>query len=796
MKDGYFQVGIDDESSDLCAFGTPFGLYKFCRLPFGICSAPEVFQRLNCECFGDIAGVGIYFDDIIITGSSELEHDQNLQLVLERAEKFNIKFNKQKIQFKSKQVRFMGQYFSKRGIEPSDEYVKAIVDMPIPSNKQDLLRFLGMGKYLSKFIPNMSKITAPLRNLTHNNADWHWDSEHKNSFDQLKHLITNSPVLAFFDPSYPIEIETDASKDGIGSCIMQQGHPIAFASRSLSKSEIRYAQIEKELLAIVFSCQKFHYLIYGAQNVTLFSDHKPLEAIFKKELQQVPPRLQRMLLKVLHYNLRVIYKPGKYLYISDTLSRAFLNEKNLDLELELEYVVHSVTRNLPISVEKKNRIKQAYKSDLSLQKLIQVVSSEWPENKKLIPECIRHYHKIKDFLFVSDSLLFFNYRLIVPVGLRQEMLIKLHEGHVGIEKVKSRARGIFYWPGMNLDIENYIKKCSTCERFARKNNKQTLLPYPIPDRPWQRVGADIFSYANNSYLVVIDSYSTWLEILLLKNKTAHEVILKLKILFSKFGSPDQLICDNIPFGSYSMYEFAKEWNFDIVTRSPNYPRSNGLAEKAVGIAKKMLKKSIVEGKDIFESLLQYRNSPLKYIDYSPSQLLMNRMCKTKLPVCADLLQPALCENVANKLQLRQNYNEAHYNKTATDLSDLAPNQNISVYNHINQRWEPSKILEFDKTPRSYKVLDESGNVLRRNRFDLRESNNEFNLVDNQSSDERFNFTENDSSQNISVTPYERSQSVAVRDSAHSSNEPNHKMDSPKSKTRSGRIIKKPVKLNL
>lgn len=279
MKDGYFQVKIDNQSSDYCTFGTPFGRYQFCRLPFGLSSAPEVFQRKNFELFGDIDGVEIYFDDLIISGETEADHDKNLKCVLDRAVKYNIKFNQDKIQFKSKEVKFLGQVFSKNGVKASNSHINAILEMPNPQNKADLLRLLGMAKFLGKFIPNLSKVSAPLRTLTRHDVEWKWASEHDESLRQLKHLLTNAPVLTFFDPSLPMEIETDASKNGIGSCLLQNGHPVAFASRSLTKSEINYAQIEKELLAILFSCQKFHYYVYGVKNVKVCSDHKPLESI-------------------------------------------------------------------------------------------------------------------------------------------------------------------------------------------------------------------------------------------------------------------------------------------------------------------------------------------------------------------------------------------------------------------------------------------------------------------------------------------------------------------------------------
>lgn len=458
MKDGYFQVKLDNESSDYTTFGTPFGRYKFLRLPFGICSAPEVFQRKNYEIFGDLEGVGLYFDDLIITGSNELEHDRNLQLVLERALKYNVRFNSSKIQFKSKAVKFMGQIYSKQGVEPNKNYIKAITDLPNPNSKTDLLRILGMAKFLSKFLPNMSKVTAPLRELTKHDVEFVWNREHEQSLSQLKQLLVSAPILKYFDSSKPIEIETDASKDGLGACLLQNGHPIAFASRSLTFTEQKYAQIEKEMLAIVFSVQKFHFFIYGLNNIKVNSDHRPLESIFKKDLACLSPRLQRMRLRLLNYDILVTYKPGKYLYIADTLSRAFLSEKGLKSDKEFTLAIHSIIKNIPMSFERKNQFRCETSNDLQLKIVIDYCINGWPENKSNIPEFICTYYKIKDSLTISDGLLLFCEKIVVPNSLRSEMLRLLHEGHVGIEKCKARARQIFYWPGMNSDIESYNKK--------------------------------------------------------------------------------------------------------------------------------------------------------------------------------------------------------------------------------------------------------------------------------------------------------------------------------------------------
>ncbi|VEN53148.1 unnamed protein product [Callosobruchus maculatus] len=583
-----------------------------------------------------------------------------------------------------------------------------------------------MAKYLSKFVPNMSKITAPLRELTRQNVCFDWVDEHETSFTQLKHLLTQAPVLSYFDPSKSIEIETDSSKDGLGACLLQDGHPIAFASRSLNTTEQKYAQIEKEMLAIVFAVQKFHFFIYGLKNVRINSDHKPLEVIFKKDLASISPRLQRMRLRLLNYDLCVVYKPGKYLYIADTLSRAFLCEKGQKSDREFNFAVHSVIKNIPMSDERKTQFRNETKNDPQLQVIADYCVNGWPNNKHTLCEFAKHFFKIKDSLTFADGLLLFCDKVVVPYSLRHEMLKLLHEGHIGIEKSKARARQVFYWPGLNEDIETFNKKCKICESNARRQQKESLMLYPIAERPWERLGLDIFSYGDKCYLVIFDSFSNWLEVSRLKDKSSSSIIKALKKVFCVFGSPDMISCDNVPFNSLYFREFAKEWNFKILFRSPNYPRSNGLAEKGVDIGKKIVKNALKGNGDIEISLLQYRNSPLKHIGYSPSQLLMSRICKTKIPISSDLLKPKLCENVQDKLKNRHNVYNKYYNRSARDLQPLEANTDVTVYNHVQKEWEPGRIVTEHNSPRSYLVENQFGDTVRRNRVDLRRSLNEFN----------------------------------------------------------------------
>ena len=207
--------------------------------------------------------------------------------------------------------------------------------MKRPQSQRELMTFLGFIQYLKKFMPNMADISAPLRKLTEKDVEWKWTETEENSFNKLKKLATEAPVLRFYDPTLPLTLSVDLSSTGLGCIIMQEGQPAAYASHALTKMQQNYAQIEKETLAVVFRCEKFHQFVYG-QTVEVETDHRPLQSIFNKPLHQAPVRLQCFLLQLQKYDLQVTCTPGKYLYVADTLSQSYLQETKEQLVSEME----------------------------------------------------------------------------------------------------------------------------------------------------------------------------------------------------------------------------------------------------------------------------------------------------------------------------------------------------------------------------------------------------------------------------------------------------------------------------
>ena len=307
----FYQIQLDEESSRLLTFNTPFGRYRYLRMPMGIKSAPEVYQRRMEQVFEGLPGVKVIMDDIITHGCNKEEHDTQLRAVLQRARDNNLRLKKSKCHIGQEEVKFHGHIFTKDGLKTDPEKVRAVVEMPRPTDQAGVKRLLGMVNYVSKFIANMSDLTAPLRELLHQDVEWHWEEQQEASFKKVKEALALSPVLGYYDAKKELTLQVDASSTGLGAALIQGGQPIAYASKALTPTQEKYAQIEKELLAVVFGCAKFEEYIVG-RNITIETDHKPLESIIKKPLHASPLRLQRMLVQLQRYpEINLVYKRRK-----------------------------------------------------------------------------------------------------------------------------------------------------------------------------------------------------------------------------------------------------------------------------------------------------------------------------------------------------------------------------------------------------------------------------------------------------------------------------------------------------
>lgn len=707
LKDGFWHVKLSEESKKLCTFATPFGNYRFLRLPFGIKTGPEVFQQMNTENFGNIENVIIYFDDILVVGRTKEEHDATLRQVLDRARERNVRFNKNKLQLALKEVKYLGHIFSKNIIKPDPERLLAIKEMNRPKNKTDLQTFLGVANFMRPFIDKLSEKTAPLRELLKKNALFNWTELHDRVFDEIKSSILKSNILVPFDASKELTVQCDASQSGLGCCLIQNGKPISFGSRTLTACERNYSQIEKEMLSIIYACTKFKFYTYG-RKIRVVNDHKPLLGIMKKEIHKIASsKLQRMKLKLLNFDITLEYAPGKTIQMADYLSRYMINSG--EKEEDKSFTESVLTIN--VSDERKIELQKETERDEILKKIKEYCKNGWPNNKSKCPAPIKYYYKLRNDILIEDDLLFYKERIIIPSALRHQILNKLHEPHFGITKTQKRARNAVYWPCINNEIEQLVSNCRICQENSAKNKKEPMIPHEVPNEPFKKVACDILEHKGKSYLALSDYYSKWIELVKLNGKTAQEINKHLIRIFSTFGYPHIIIADNVPFGSFECREFAKKHDIKIETTSPTYAQSNGMAEKTVDICKRILKKTKNE-EEIMRALLAYRTTPPKHMTYSPCELLQNRILRTDIPMHVNKFKPKLCSGVEDQLQNKQNKSKIYYDKTARLRStDFQTNQPVLFQN--NNKWQHGTIAMKHNTPRSF-VIDSDGRSYRRN----------------------------------------------------------------------------------
>ena len=729
-KSSFWQIPLDYESSILTTFSTPHGRYRYLRMPFGLNSSSDVYQSAMNQLFAD-QPCSIIVDDILIGGRTKQEHDANLKSILDRARKLNLKLNPNKCKFGVQNVNYVGHTFTSEGLKPDPTKISAIKEMNTPDSTQSLQRYLGMLNYLAKFIPNLSTVAAPLRELTHNNVQWCWYDKHQKAYEQLQSMICNAPLLKYYDVRKAVTLTCDASQFGLGAACLQNGEPIAYASRTMTPCEQNYAQIEKELLAVVFACNKFYDYIYG-KPTTVETDHKPLIAIMNKPMFMIPARLQRMILQLQRYDISLVYKKGVDMFVADTLSRApSSNTKQSDDE-KAKFEVMAI---LPITPSKLKELSTSTANDKTLQQLSHFIKTGWPIRVNNVSAELRQYYPYKEELSIDDNnIVMKGMKAIIPKSLQANYAKRFHDGHIGAEATKRRARDIVFWPKMSQEIDNLIERCSVCNSTKAHLQKEPLQSHPIPTLPWETVGVDLFHWNHHDYVAIGDKYSNWFDMEMLQDITSYSVIQYLKKQFAIHGTPNTLISDNgKQFACHEFNEFVKSWNIHHITSSPQYPQSNGLAESAVKRSKQLLEKTEREQSDLYRNLLNIRNVPTQPTLASSAQRLMSRRLRTTIPTNKQLLKPTMTTGIQKQLRKKQQQNKSTYDKSAKPLRKLRPGQVVRLQTPkgFNQL---GTILKSSTNPRSY-IVNTNGTALRRNRrhiIPVSEPNPVFTKVNNNS----------------------------------------------------------------
>lgn len=380
LKSAYLQVPLDDESRRILTVNTPFGLYQFTRLPYGVSSAPAIFQAVMDNVLRGLGGVSCYLDDVLVGGRNREECLERVKQVLSRFEKHCLCVNEQKCQFFLPSITYLGHEIMREGLKPCTDKVEAVLKARRPTNPSELKSWVGLVNFYAKFLPDLSAVLFPLCNLLKKNTPWMWSPECEQSFATAKQLLCSADVLVLYDAHKPLRLSCDASSYGLGAVLSQETEPgiikpVAYASRTMTPAEQKYSQFEKEGLALVFAVKKFHKYVYG-RPFTLITDHHPLITLLGPKHHTTgiaTARIHRWRLLLAEYSFTIKYQKGSSIADADALSRPPLRTMYRP-DSVLNYVNQCEGKLLNLE-----EVQDETRKDKILQKVKRLIQKGWPK---------------------------------------------------------------------------------------------------------------------------------------------------------------------------------------------------------------------------------------------------------------------------------------------------------------------------------------------------------------------------------------------------------------------------------
>lgn len=629
LVSGFHQIQLADEDTEKTAFSINSGKYEFTRMPFGLKNAPATFQRVMDCVLRDLVGVCcfVYMDDIIVFSSSLQEHKNHLNMVLKRLKDANLKIQLDKCEFFKKEVQFLGHTVSEDGVRPNNDKIEIVKTWPIPKNEKEVRQFLGTIGYYRRFIKDFAKIVKPLTVLLRKDSEFLITPEIVTCFEKCKQILTMDPVLIYPDFTKDFVLTTDASDYAIGAVLSQgpvgKDRPIAYASRTLNKTEEKYSTTEKELLAMVWAVKHFRPYLYG-RRFKLITDHQPLTY----SLSNSNGRIIRGKLALEEFDYELVYKPGRQNTIADALSRIKPDELNTNSQSSIineppdseddSMTVHSADSSddyyiwctekpinmfrtqiiFKISTNSSTHYEQVFQKyhrhivekpsyteeiiveilkDLLNPKGVNCLKIPLPLTQLVQETYKKHFHRNNIFkVFISEVLL-----EDVKEPQEQDDLVKTtHEyAHRGIKENKAQILRKYFFPEIEKKLKIFINSCDTCRKSKYDRNPYKLIQKSnFGNAPFERIHIDIFFLKGNKWLTVVDSFSKFANVIPIETRTIVDVKKAISEHIRIFGRPKVIVSDQEPsFISIDFVGFLNEIGTEIHHASNS--NSNGIVER-------------------------------------------------------------------------------------------------------------------------------------------------------------------------------------------------------------------------
>ncbi|KAL0152304.1 hypothetical protein M9458_052027 [Cirrhinus mrigala] len=690
LASGYNQVPVTEGDKPKTAFCTPFGLFEWNRMPFGLCNAPSTFQRLMERLFGDqqCHSLLLYLDDIVVFSSSIAQHMERLEVVLSRLEREGLKAKLGKCAFLRQEVKYLGHVISSTGVATDPSKIEAVAQWPCPSNVTELRSFLGFASYYRRFVEGFAKLAAPLHKLVGEFAGVKgkhagrsfvsaWSAGCQESFEGLKGKLTTAPVLAYADFSKPFILEVDASHQGLGAVLSQECEgkvrPVAYASRSLRPTErnmSNYSSMKLEFVALKWAMtEKFREYLLGNKCV-VFTDNNPLSHLTSAKLGASE---QRWAAQLADFDFEIKYRSGKSNKNADALSRRHPLEPGVLDGLVPGTAIPESLRQLT-GLDSVEVVTQCVVSTLpgfsvgdlrSLQAadpVIQEVSRFWrlgtcpgPEERHQMTKAALVLLRQWGRLMEQDGVLYRRVhcpsgkeevlQLVLPTVLKPEVLRQLHEqhGHQGIERTTELVRQRCYWPGLSSDVERWCQECDRCQVAKDSRPRaQGFMGRLLSSRPNDILAVDFTvleptSSGIENVLVMTDVFSKHTLAVPTRDQRAETVAQALVTeWFYRFGVPCRLHSDQgRNFESRLIYQLCNFYGVEKSRTTPYHPAGNGQCERFNRTLHNLLRTLPVSRKRDWETCLpqvvfSYNSTPHQATGEIPHFLMFGQ--EPRLPI--------------------------------------------------------------------------------------------------------------------------------------------------------------------
>ena len=579
---GYYHIKLTPKASSYCTVVLPWGKYEYLRLPMGLCNSPDIFQEKMSELMQGLEFARAYIDDLLVitTGSFE-EHLDHLEQVLTRLNAAGLKVNTTKSFFGRTELEYLGYWITQKGVKPLSKKVEAITNLAAPKTRKQLRSFIGLINYYRDMWGKRSEILAPLTALTSIKVKWEWTDKEQNAFDTMKRIMARETILAYPNFNKAFEIHTDASAYQLGACISQDGKPIAFYSRKLTPTQMRYTTTERELLSIVETLKEFRTILLG-QELIIHTDH---ENLTYKHFNS--DRVMRWRLFIEEYSPDLRYIKGELNIAADALSRLDIGNPPME-----EAHFTEALRSEYYALDDSDLPETAYPLSYAL------LGKQQSKDKKLLAVMKKSNspYLIKPFTGGGKTrdLICFKDKIVVPKSLQSRIVQWYHEylGHPGINRTEETIAQHLYWPKMRNHITNSVSSCDSCQKNKRNSRKYGHLPEKEAEaQPWDKMCIDLIGpytirRKGQSSLIckcvtMIDPATGWFEIHQYDDKRAITVAnIAEEEWFSRYPWPTQVIYDRgTEFIGQEFQKMLDDYGIHKKPITTRNPQANAIVER-------------------------------------------------------------------------------------------------------------------------------------------------------------------------------------------------------------------------